>query len=375
MKNILIIFGTRPEIIKLAPVILEFKKHQKDFRITICNTEQQKDLSIQTLKFFDLCPDISLDVMEFNQDLVTLQAKIMSNLNILGKNNSFDGIIVQGDTMSAFCGALFGFLKSIPVFHIEAGLRSNNLKEPFPEEGLRQMISRIATLNFAPTAIDGNCLKNESIAKKSIIVTGNTVIDALFCLPKKELEKARKYFEGKKIKIDDKLVLITAHRRENHGSKLDDIIKAIKILSSNFPDHNFIIPTHPNPNVYDKINQHLSSITNIFLEEPLSYPNLVFLMKKAKLIITDSGGIQEEAPSFGCPVLVIRGKTERTDGIKIGIAKLVGTKTEKIVKESKKILGLKKKDSRINIFKNPYGDGKASARILLSIKDFFSKKL
>jgi UDP-N-acetylglucosamine 2-epimerase (non-hydrolysing) len=375
MKNILIIFGTRPEIIKLAPVILEFKKHQKDFRITICNTEQQKDLSIQTLKFFDLCPDISLDVMEFNQDLVTLQAKIMSNLNILGKNNSFDGIIVQGDTMSAFCGALFGFLKSIPVFHIEAGLRSNNLKEPFPEEGLRQMISRIATLNFAPTAIDGNCLKNESIAKKSIIVTGNTVIDALFCLPKKELEKARKYFEGKKIKIDDKLVLITAHRRENHGSKLDDIIKAIKILSSNFPDHNFIIPTHPNPNVYDKINQHLSAITNIFLEEPLSYPNLVFLMKKAKLIITDSGGIQEEAPSFGCPVLVIRGKTERTDGIKIGIAKLVGTKTEKIVKESKKILGLKKKDSRINIFKNPYGDGKASARILLSIKDFFSKKL
>jgi UDP-N-acetylglucosamine 2-epimerase (non-hydrolysing) len=375
MKNILIIFGTRPEIIKLAPVILEFKKHQKDFRVTICNTEQQKDLSIQTLKFFDLCPDISLDVMEFNQDLVTLQAKIMSNLNILGKNNAFDGIIVQGDTMSAFCGALFGFLKSIPVFHIEAGLRSNNLKEPFPEEGLRQMISRIATLNFAPTAIDSNCLENESIGKESIIITGNTVIDALFCLPKKELERARKYFENQKIKIDDKLVLITAHRRENHGSKLDDIIKAIKILSSDFPDHNFIIPTHPNPNVYDKINQHLSAINNIFLEKPLSYPNLVFLIGEAKLIITDSGGIQEEAPSFGCPVLVIRNKTERTEGVKIGIAKLVGTKTDKIVKESKKILGLQKKDSRINIVKNPYGDGKASARILLSIKDFFSKKL
>ena len=372
MKNILIIFGTRPEIIKLAPVILEFKKYQKDFKITVCNTEQQKELSNQTLKFFGLYPDVNLDVMEFDQGLITLQAKIMSQLNILGKDNKFDAVIVQGDTISAFCGALFGFLNTIPVFHIEAGLRSYNLKEPFPEEGLRQMISRISTINFVPTKIDYNSLRKESIAQKSIILTGNTVIDALFCLPKKELQKAKEYFKNKKIEINDKLVLITVHRRENHGTRLDDIIKAIKILSKKFSDHNFIIPTHPNPNIKGKINEHLSNIDNIFLEEPLSYPNLVFLMQKAKLIITDSGGIQEEAPTFGCPVLVIRNKTERTDGIKIGIAKLVGTKTEKIVKESKKILGLKKKDSRIKIAKNPYGDGKASKKILIVIKDFFN---
>ncbi|MES2677054.1 MAG: UDP-N-acetylglucosamine 2-epimerase (non-hydrolyzing) [Pseudomonadota bacterium] len=371
MKNILIVFGTRPEIIKLAPVILEFKKHQKDFKITVCNTEQQKDLSIQTLKFFDIIPDISLDVMEFNQGLIGLQTKIMNHLNILGQKNSFDAVIVQGDTMSAFCGALFGFLNTIPVFHIEAGLRSYNLREPFPEEGLRQMISRIAALNFAPTKIDALALKKEMVAKKSIILTGNTVIDALFCLPKRELQKAEKYFVDKKIVINDKLVLITVHRRENHGERLDDIIKAIKILSQDFSDHSFIIPTHPNPNVRGKITKELSAIKNIFLEEPLSYPNLVFLIAEAKLIITDSGGIQEEAPTFGCPVLVVRNKTERTDGIKMKIAKLVGTKTQIIVREANKILGLKKKESRIKIAQNPYGDGKASKKILIGIQDFF----
>ena len=375
MKNILIVFGTRPEIIKLAPVILEFEKHPKDFRITICNTEQQKDLSIQTLKFFDIIPDVGLDVMEFNQSLITLQTKIMNGLDILRNNNFFDAVIVQGDTMSAFCGALFGFLNSIPVFHIEAGLRSHNLQEPFPEEGLRQMISRISTLNFAPTTIDYRALKKESISQKSIILTGNTVIDALFCLPKKELDLAKKYFSDKKIIINDQLVLITVHRRENHGTRLDDIIKAIKILSKEFSDHSFIIPIHPNPNVRGKINSELSAIDNIFLEEPLSYPNLVFLMQEAKLIITDSGGIQEEAPTFGCPVLVVRHKTERIDGIKMGIAQLVGTKTAKIVKESRKILNLKKKDSRINVAQNPYGDGKASEKILLGIKDFFNKPI
>lgn len=374
MKNILIIFGTRPEVIKLAPVIFELKKYPKDFRITICNTGQQKELSDQTLHFFNLKPDINLNVMEFNQGLTTLQTKIMENLYGLGKNNSFDAVIVQGDTMTTFCGALYGFLNLIPVFHIEAGLRSANLKEPFPEEGLRQMISRISTLNFAPTKSDYQSLIKESITKKSIILTGNTVIDALSCLPKKELTKARKYFERKKIVINDKLVLITVHRRENHGTRLESIIKAIKILSKKFADHSFIIPTHPNPNVKNKIYQHLSAINNIFLEEPLPYPHLVFLMKEAKLIITDSGGIQEEAPSFSCPVLVIRNKTERNDGIKIGVAKLIGTKTENIVKESKKILGLKKTDSRIKIARNPYGDGKASKKIALGIKSFFNSK-
>ncbi|MFT7098326.1 MAG: UDP-N-acetylglucosamine 2-epimerase (non-hydrolyzing) [Rickettsiales bacterium] len=374
MKNILIIFGTRPEIIKLSPVILEFKKHKKDFKITVCNTEQQKDLSIQTLKFFDIAPDLNLDVMEFDQSLIGLQTKITNHLNIIGKNNAFDAVIVQGDTMSAFCGALFGFLNRIPVFHVEAGLRSYNLNEPFPEEGLRQMISRVAALNFVPTKVDFSALGKESVSRKSIIQTGNTVIDALFCLPKKELDNAKKYFSDQRIKIDDKLVLITAHRRENHGERLDDIIKAIIILSGNFPDHNFVIPTHPNPNVKGKIYSSLSSIKNIFLEDPLSYPNLVFLMKEAKLIITDSGGIQEEAPSFGCPVLVIRHETERTDGIKLKIAKLIGTDVVRIVRESTKILKLEKKASRIKVKKNPYGDGKASQKIVASIKKFFKQK-
>jgi UDP-N-acetylglucosamine 2-epimerase (non-hydrolysing) len=373
MKNILIIFGTRPEVIKLAPVILELKKLTQDFQVTVCNTEQQKELSNQTLEFFDIKADVNLDVMEFNQSLITLQTKIMNRLNDLATKNSFDAVIVQGDTMSAFCGALFGFLNKIAVFHIEAGLRSNNLAEPFPEEGLRQMVSRIADLNFSPTRIDFEALKNESISDEKITLTGNTVIDALFCLPKNKVGKSAKYFADKNISINDKLVLITVHRRENHGSRLNEIIAAIKILSEKFSDHNFILPTHPNPNVKNKVHNGLSEIKNVFLEEPLSYPDLVFLMKNAKLIITDSGGIQEEAPTFGCPVLVVRHETERLDGIKLGIAKLVGTKTEVIVNESSKFLELTKEQSKIKIAQNPYGDGKAAVKISTKIKEFFTK--
>ncbi|MFT5703969.1 MAG: UDP-N-acetylglucosamine 2-epimerase (non-hydrolyzing) [Rickettsiales bacterium] len=372
MKNILIIFGTRPEIIKLAPVILEFRKYQQDFKITVCNTEQQKDLSNQTLKFFDIAADVNLDVMEFDQSLTGLQTKIMSHLGKMGEKIHFDAVIVQGDTMSAFCGALFGFLNKISVFHVEAGLRSNNLKEPFPEEGLRQMISRVASLNFAPTKIDYQALKYENIDNDSIILTGNTVIDALSCLPDRETQKSREYFDSKNVKIDDKLVLITVHRRENHGERLDNIINAIKTLSTEFEDHTFIIPTHPNPNVKGKIYHHLSGISNIVLEDPLSYPNLVFLMREAKLIITDSGGIQEEAPTFHCPVLVVRHETERLEGIKIGIAKLVGTKTEIILEESRKILKLEKLQNRIKVDQNPYGDGKSSIKIVSAIKEFFN---
>jgi UDP-N-acetylglucosamine 2-epimerase (non-hydrolysing) len=371
MKRILIIFGTRPEIIKLAPVILEFQNHTNDFSITVCNTGQQKELSYQTLDYFGIHPDINLDVMEYNQSLITLQAKIMNHLHTLGNQINFDAVIVQGDTMSAFCGALFGALSKIHVFHIEAGLRSYNLSEPFPEEALRQMISRISSLNFAPTQTDKEALLKENVPQASICVTGNTVIDALHCLPESTLESAQKYFYDKKVQVDDKVVLITIHRRENQGANLDLIIDAIQEISEKYYDHTIIIPVHPNPNVGDKFKSRLSHISNILLEEPLSYPNLVYLMENAKLIITDSGGIQEEAPSFGCPVLVARNETERNEGIRVGAAKLVGNKTNVIVEEASKILNMPKDLSRLKNIKNPYGDGDSSIKIINHIKSLY----
>lgn len=370
-KNILVVFGTRPEVIKLAPVILELKKYPQKYRVFICNTEQQKELSNQTLEYFGLQADFNLDVMLPNQALSEVQARILTALSKIYSENKIDATIVQGDTMTVLCAALVSFYNKIPVFHVEAGLRSYDIFEPFPEEIMRQMTSRVADLHFAPTEKNKNALLKENIPENKIFVTGNTVIDALYCLSENTLSAAEKYFKDENIILNDKLVLITAHRRENHGNRLDKIIDAIKYLSDKYSDHTFIIPVHPNPNVKGKIRTNLAGCSNIKLLPPLDYPNLVFLMKNAKLILTDSGGIQEEAPSFGCPTLVMRYETERQEGIDAGVSVLVGADYEKIIKHSCNILSDTFKNTRLQT-QNPYGDGTSAEQIEKIIEKYFN---
>lgn len=371
-KNILFIFGTRPEVIKLAPVILELKKYPDRYNVIICNTEQQKELSNQTLSYFNLKADINLDCMRENQALADIQSRILSSLEheVFSKYN-IDATIIQGDTMTVLCGALTSFYRKIPVFHVEAGLRSYDIFEPFPEEVMRQMASRVTALNFAPTEKNKLALLNEGINENTIFVTGNTVIDALYCLSKETMQYAKEFYENKNIKIGDKLVLITVHRRENHGERIDRILDAIEHLVKKYSDHTFILPVHPNPNVRGKVYDKLQKYINVHLLEPLDYPNLVYLMKNAKLILTDSGGIQEEAPSFGCPTFVMRYETERQEGIDAGVSVLVGADYDKIVNYSENILGKDKADTRLKA-QNPYGTGNSAMSIEQIINKYFN---
>lgn len=370
MKNIIVILGTRPEAIKLAPVILELRKNP-EYRVFVCNTEQQKELSNQTLGFFGITADFNLDVMRPNQTLAGVQSRILNALSDVYQNNHFDATIVQGDTMTVFCGALVSFYNRIPVFHVEAGLRSYDLFEPFPEEALRQMTSRITDLHFAPTQLAYDSLIKENISANKITLTGNTVIDALSCLSNDTLAMAQQALMARGVRLDDKLVLVTAHRRENHGERLDRILDAISILAAEYPDHQFVLPVHPNPNVHDKVYARLGNIPNVILTNPLDYPELVCLMQNTKLVLTDSGGIQEEAPTFGNPVLVMRYETERTEGVTAGFAKLVGADIDKILSESDAVLSRNKSETRLDGTQNPYGDGHASEKISTAIQGFW----
>ena len=368
MKRILFVFGTRPEVIKLAPLILELRKYPELYEVKVCNTEQQKELSNQTLKYFGLEADYNLDCMKPNQTLLEVQGRLLSELDKVYKSETFDATVVQGDTITVLSGALASFYNKIPVLHVEAGLRSYDLNEPYPEEAMRQMTSRIAELNFCPTEVNKQALLKENIEENKIFVTGNTVIDALFCLTEETLAQAGEFFIQNGIKIDDKLVLITAHRRENHGERLDRILDAIEVLVKKYSEHTFVIPVHPNPNVKDKIYSRLAKFENVKLLQPLDYPNLVYLMKNAKLILTDSGGIQEEAPSFACPTIVLRYETERKEGIEAGVSILVGADYEKILSESEKVLSKERFESRL-VAKNPYGNGKSAQIIEQMIRE------
>lgn len=368
-KNILVVFGTRPEVIKLAPVIIELRKHS-EYNVIVCNTEQQKELSNQTLEYFGLKADINLDCMRPNQPLAEIQSRILLNLDKVFNEQTIDATIVQGDTMTVLTGALVSFYHKVPVFHVEAGLRSYDIYEPFPEEVMRQMTSRVTQLHFAPTEKNKQALLREGIDENKISVTGNTVVDALFCLSDDVIARSKSFFEDKNITINDKLVLITAHRRENHGERLDRIIKAIYDLAVKYTDHTFVIPVHPNPNVKDKIHEKLGKLSNIHLLTPLDYPYLVYLQRNAKLILTDSGGIQEEAPTFGCPTLVMRYETERQEGIEAGVSTLVGADYARILSLSENILSKEKSQTRLTA-QNPYGDGHSAEKIEKLIREFF----
>ena len=370
MKKILVILGTRPEAIKLAPVILELKTVQ-DVEVVVCNTEQQKELSNQTLSYFKIKADINIDSMIPNQTLSALQSRLISKLDEVFTNENFDAAIVQGDTMSVFCGALVAFYHKVPVFHVEAGLRSFNLFEPFPEEAIRQMVSKITSLHFCPTHRSKKYLMSENIPEDSIIVTGNTVIDALKCLSEETLQVAESALMKQNISFDKKIVLVTVHRRENHGERLESIINGVLRLTKIYKDHQFVIPVHPNPQVKNRVVATFNNVPNVILTQPLDYPELVSLMRKSKLILTDSGGIQEEAPTFGIPILVLRYKTERMEGVEAGCAKLIGADADKIVYSASRILN-EDFHSKTQVNVNPYGDGRSSERIVIAIKKFLS---
>lgn len=369
--RLLFVFGTRPEAIKMAPLIL---KLSGSCQVRVCATGQHREMAGQVLSFFSIKPDFDLNIMTPNQSLFDLTAACLKGLESVIERSSPDLILVQGDTTTAFAGALAGFYRKVPVAHIEAGLRSFNKYSPYPEEMNRLLAGRLSDIHFAPTSKAKQNLLKEGVPARNIHVTGNTVIDALFAgleiVKKNEGRYARNF---NSIDFNKKIVLVTAHRRESFGKPLEDIFNALKDISAD-DGVEIVYPVHLNPNVRASADRILKGIKNIHLIEPLDYPHLIWLMNKSAIILTDSGGIQEEAPSLGKPMLVLRDVTERMEGIKAGTALLVGTGRKKIVSKARTLLSggaLYKKMSRA---KNPYGDGKACERIEKAIGRYMGLK-
>lgn len=363
--RVLIIIGTRPEAIKLAPVVLELKRRQELFDVTVCITAQHREMLDQVLSLFDITPHYDLNIMSTGQTLAQVTARAMEGLDNVVSKEKPDVILVQGDTTTAFCGALTGYYHQIKVAHVEAGLRTGNKYAPFPEEINRCMVGRIADLHFAPTERARQTLLNEGIADLAVFVTGNTVIDALLWV-RKSLQTALPelpmgLFEAT---VGKQVILVTSHRRESFGAGFENICHAIREVADSFAKVIFIYPVHLNPNVSEPVNRILGGHPRIYLTSPLSYAPFVWLMDRATIVLTDSGGVQEEAPSLGKPVLVIRETTERPEGIEAGNARLVGIKKENIVAELTDLLDNPYKRDAMAKIKNPYGDGKASEMIV-----------
>jgi len=366
-KKILFIFGTRPEAIKMAPLIREFSRYPA-FSTKVCVTAQHREMLDQVLDFFKITPDFDLKLMKPGQSLFDITSNAVKSLENVLDDFKPDLIFVQGDTTTAFVGALCGFYKKIKVGHVEAGLRSGNKFSPFPEEMNRILAGHLADFHFAPTMKAQNNLKNEQISK-NVWVVGNTVIDALLwglkLINRKDRIELEKRYEF--IDFSRKLILVTGHRRESFGKPFENICYTLRHIAKR-NEVEIVYPVHLNPNVRKPVYGILKDIKNIHLIEPISYRDLIWLMKKSYLVLTDSGGIQEEAPSLGKPVLVMRDVTERTEGIKAGNAKLVGTKRNKIIKETIKLLTDARAYKKMAKAVNPYGDGKSSKKIIRIIK-------
>jgi len=364
------IFGTRPEAIKLAPVILALKAHPQ-FECHVCVTAQHREMLDQVLDVFEIKPDVDLNLMQPNQTLAGLTAKAITAIDAYLTDYKPDMVIVQGDTTTVFCAALCAFYHKIPVGHVEAGLRTGNKYSPFPEEANRVLATHLSTLHFAPTAKSKENLIKEGIAPDKIFITGNTVIDALYLV----LDKIKAHppaipeLPEDLIKSNRPLVLITGHRRENFGEGFQNICQAIAHLADNYPQTDFVYPVHLNPNVRKPVFDLLSKHKNIYLIEPVSYLPFVALMNRATIILTDSGGIQEEAPSLGKPVLVMRETTERPEAVDAGTVKLVGTNSEVICAEVEDLLNNPSSYEKMSRAHNPYGDGKAAERIIKILKE------
>ena len=361
-KKIAVVFGTRPEAIKMAPIILELKKN-KEYKLNICVTAQHREMLDQVLKAFNIVPDVDLNIMKANQSLSELTARGIQLLDKYFKETNPDLVLVQGDTTTTFITSLVCFYHKIRVGHVEAGLRTYKKFAPFPEEINRVITSRLADLHFAPTKGSRNNLIREGVPEEKVFITGNSVIDALF-LARKKLQKNRTAIPGidKEI-LNSKYILITAHRRENFGEGFKNICKAILELSIENPKVNFIYPVHLNSNVQEPVNKILGKRENIYLIRPLDYLPFIELMINSYIILTDSGGIQEEAPSLGKPVLVLRDVTERPEAVEAGTVKIVGTSQDKIINETNVLLFNKEEYERMSSIINPYGDGKTAERI------------
>lgn len=377
MKKIMLVFGTRPEAIKMAPLVKEFYKYPDLFQTIVCVTGQHREMLDQVLDIFNIQPDYDLNIMKQGQDLYDVTTKVLLGMRSVLKESHPDIVLVHGDTTTSTAAALAAFYQQIPVGHIEAGLRTHNIYSPWPEEINRQITSRIATYNFAPTNLSHDNLIKENIKETSIYVTGNTVIDALHWVVDKlnkdeELRKKQHetlYKAGYDYKAyGRRIVLVTGHRRENFGNGFINICTALKELVLKYPDVDFIYPMHLNPNVrkpiHEVFGEDLNSWGNMHFIEPLEYLSFVYLMEKATIVLTDSGGIQEEAPGLGKPVIVMRDTTERPEALQAGTVKLVGANHDKIVKMVSVLLNNKEEYEKMSKAVNPYGDGKACSRIV-----------
>ena len=380
MKNMMLVFGTRPEAIKMSPLVKEFQKYPEKFETIVCVTGQHREMLDQVLRIFDIQPDYDLNIMKQGQDLYDVTARVLTGMRDVLKETRPDIVLVHGDTTTSTAAALAAFYQQIPVGHIEAGLRTHNIYSPWPEAVNRQITGRIATYHFAPTSLSKDNLLQEGISGEQIIVTGNTVIDALYMVVEKikndgilscELEKVLKAsgYDISRLSDGRKLVLITGHRRENFGDGFISMCKAIKSLSEKYPEVDFVYPMHLNPNVRKPIHEVFgeSQRANLFFIEPLEYLSFVYLMEKSAIVLTDSGGIQEEAPGLGKPVLVMRDTTERPEALEAGTVKLVGTDYDKIVNEVSGLLDSQEYYEKMSKAINPYGDGKACSRIVKAL--------
>lgn len=377
MKKIMLVFGTRPEAIKMCPLVKEFQKHSEEFNTVVCVTGQHREMLDQVLTIFDVKPDYDLNIMKQGQDLTDVTARVLIGLRDVFKECRPDVVLVHGDTTTSTAGALAAFYAQIPVGHVEAGLRTHNIYSPWPEEMNRQITGRIATYNFSPTPLSEKNLLEEK-AHGDIYVTGNTVIDALHlvvnklkndnALAKEQEEILTKAgYDVTRLKDDKKLVLITGHRRENFGDGFIRMVTAMKDLSEKYPDVDFVYPMHLNPNVRKPIHEVFGedlTRPNFFFIEPLQYLEFVYLMEKSTIVLTDSGGIQEEAPGLGKPVLVMRDTTERPEALASGTVHLVGTDYDKIINEVSTLLENESAYEKMSKAVNPYGDGKACSRIV-----------
>lgn len=383
MKKIMLVFGTRPEAIKMAPLVKEFQKHLDSFQTIVCVTGQHRQMLDQVLELFEITPDYDLNIMKKEQDLYDVTARVLTGMRDILKEVQPDIVLVHGDTTTSTAAALAAFYQQIPVGHVEAGLRTHNVYSPWPEEMNRQITGRIATYNFAPTLLSKNNLLREFVNPDSIVITGNTVIDALHQVVTKiktnmvldtELEKILQQsgYDVNRLKDGKKLVLITGHRRENFGEGFIQMCTAIKDLIKKYPNVDFVYPMHLNPNVRKPIHEvfgdDISNLENMFFIEPLEYLSFVYLMEKATIVLTDSGGIQEEAPGLGKPVLVMRDTTERPEALDAGTVKLVGTDYDKIFNEVSILLENESAYKKMSMAVNPYGDGLACGRIVTFLK-------
>ena len=375
----MLVFGTRPEAIKMAPLVKEFQKYPRSFRTVVCVTGQHREMLDQVLRLFEITPDYDLNIMKQGQELYDITSRVLLGMRDVLKEVCPDVVFVHGDTTTSTAAALAAFYQQIPVAHIEAGLRTHNIYSPWPEEMNRQITGRIATYHFSPTPLSRDNLLKENVAEDNITITGNTVIDALYWVVEKiknnghlskelELTLATAGYDINRLTANRKLVLITGHRRENFGDGFIQMCTAIKTLTQKYPDVDFVYPMHLNPNVrkpiHEVFGEELSNLNNMFFIEPLEYLSFVYLMEKSAIVLTDSGGVQEEAPGLGKPVLVMRDTTERPEALLAGTVKLVGTDYGKIVNEVSMLLDNPAFYEKMSEAINPYGDGTACARII-----------